>query len=41
MKNENRYSWSVECIFAFVNVLYEEHKKQTWQADTNLIFASR
>ena len=28
-------------FFAFVNVLYEEHKKQTWQADTNPIYASR
>ena len=31
---------SHECFFAFVNVLYEEHKKQTRQADTNPIYAS-
>ena len=41
LATRKRKHGSHECIFAFVNVLYEEHKKQTWQADTNLIFASR
>ena len=33
---------SHECIFfAFANVLYEEHKNQTRQGDTNPIYASQ
>ena len=41
LATRKRKHGSHECIFAFVNVLYEEHKKQTRQADTNPIYASR
>ena len=41
LATRKRKHGSHECIFAFVNVLYEEHKKQTRQAETNPIYASR
>ena len=41
LATRKRKHGSHECIFGFANVLYEEHKKQTRQADTNPIYASR